>query len=665
MSKVRWTKDGVTIVDGTFVAREEDLKYEVTHDGVLLKLVVNDVADEDAGKYVVKVDEAVSEIDVLVREPPVRVIESLMVPPHVDVVEKADMTVKCRLNRVVDGISFVKDGQPLLEDDSSKYNVFISAATGDCVLTVRRLSVSDTGYYGVSTPDAGLIEEIPISVREFVFATPLQDHRAFEGEAALLACRVSREEAEVEWTLDGEPVVADGERVEILVEGLKRGLEISESRPSDAGLVECILENGTRTACNLFVEEPPIMFVTDLEPQVSAEKGEARFWIRVKGPAGRHVAKWTRDGQPVLAGKRMKMTLEEDDSILRLLISDVIMKDAGLYKVALGDQSSSARLTVTEMAMDVTKPLTPSLAPEEVLEGKTLSIEAELTKLKGEKQWLKDGAILTQSTKHVMEVRGNTCKLTLTSLNMEDTGEYALVVGDIKTSTYVSVKRHPLTVKKPLSPRSISTEFREKEALTLRAVFSRTPESGAWFKDGIQLKFDKRRQPTLEGPRVGLNFASLDVSDSGVYAIRCEDVESKFTLSVIEGPVEIVRPLAGVTLKEKETAEFEIEISRLLDDPKWFVDGKPFLSDERRRISSRGHVHYLTIHELEVEDAGIYAFVAEDKRSEATLSVKELPATFYRGLVDLQKIEEKKKGRESRCPIRKDKSRSLIPRIFR
>ena len=41
-----------------------------------------------------------------------------------------------------------------------------------------------------------------------------------------------------------------------------------------------------------------------------------------------------------------------------------------------------------------------------------------------------------------------------------------------------------------------------------------------------------RRQPTLEGPRVGLNIASLVATDAGVYAIRCEDVESKFTLSV-------------------------------------------------------------------------------------------------------------------------------------
>ena len=45
-----------------------------------------------------------------------RVVESLMVPPHIDVVEKSDMVLKCRLNRVVDGIVFVKDGQSL-EDD--------------------------------------------------------------------------------------------------------------------------------------------------------------------------------------------------------------------------------------------------------------------------------------------------------------------------------------------------------------------------------------------------------------------------------------------------------------------------------------------------------------------------------------------------------------------
>ena len=49
-----------------------------------------------------------------------RVIESLMVPPHVDVVEKADMTVKCRLNRVVDGIAFVKDGQPGIRNRSER-----------------------------------------------------------------------------------------------------------------------------------------------------------------------------------------------------------------------------------------------------------------------------------------------------------------------------------------------------------------------------------------------------------------------------------------------------------------------------------------------------------------------------------------------------------------
>ena len=57
--------------------------------------------------------------------------------------------------------------------------------------------------------------------------------------------------------------------------------------------------------------------------------------------------------------------------------------------------------------------------------------------VRGEKRWLKDGEELTQSAKHVMEVRGNTCKLTLTSLNMADTGEYTLLVGEIKTSTYV------------------------------------------------------------------------------------------------------------------------------------------------------------------------------------------------------------------------------------
>ena len=46
----------------------------------------------------------------------------------------------------------------------------------------------------------------------------------------------------------------DGERIELLVEGLKRGLAINETLPSDAGRVDCILENGTKTSCVLFIE---------------------------------------------------------------------------------------------------------------------------------------------------------------------------------------------------------------------------------------------------------------------------------------------------------------------------------------------------------------------------------------------------------------------------
>ena len=53
------------------------------------------------------------------------------------------------------------------------------------------------------------------------------------------------------------PLRLDGDRVELLVEGLKRGLAINEALPSDAGRVECILENGSKTACDLYVEGKP------------------------------------------------------------------------------------------------------------------------------------------------------------------------------------------------------------------------------------------------------------------------------------------------------------------------------------------------------------------------------------------------------------------------
>ena len=50
-------------------------------------------------------------------EPPVEIIEPLVVASHIDVVENADLTVKCRLDHFIEGISFTKDGQPLLIDE--------------------------------------------------------------------------------------------------------------------------------------------------------------------------------------------------------------------------------------------------------------------------------------------------------------------------------------------------------------------------------------------------------------------------------------------------------------------------------------------------------------------------------------------------------------------
>ena len=44
-----------------------------------------------------------------------------------------------------------------------------------------------SGYYGLFIPDSGVVEEIPVSVREFVFATPLGDQQVRNEDLILIS----------------------------------------------------------------------------------------------------------------------------------------------------------------------------------------------------------------------------------------------------------------------------------------------------------------------------------------------------------------------------------------------------------------------------------------------------------------------------------------------
>lgn len=86
--------------------------------------------------------------------------------------------------------------------------------------------------------------------------------------------------------------------------------------------------------------------------------------------------------------------------------------------------------------------------------------------------------------------------------------------------------------------------------------------------------------------------------------------------------VKIQKELSEIQTFERETASFEVELTHSNVEGMWLKDGNHLKSNNHWRMTTKGHVHSLTIANLSLEDMGTYTFSTENARSSARLIVK-------------------------------------------
>lgn len=86
--------------------------------------------------------------------------------------------------------------------------------------------------------------------------------------------------------------------------------------------------------------------------------------------------------------------------------------------------------------------------------------------------------------------------------------------------------------------------------------------------------------------------------------------------------VKIQKELSEIQTFERETASFEVELTHSNVEGMWLKDGNRLKSNNHCRMTSKGHMHSLTIANLSLEDTGTYTFSTENARTSARLTVK-------------------------------------------
>jgi len=99
-------------------------------------------------------------------------------------------------------------------------------------------------------------------------------------------------------------------------------------------------------------------------------------------------------------------------------------------------------------------------------------------------------------------------------------------------------------------------------------------------------------------------------------------------------------PLSDVSVLEKSTAEFVIELSMPVDKVRWFQDEVEIRPNKKFEFIDDGKVHKLIVKDVDVTDEGQISVLVGDKKSTASLFVQELSPDFVKPLTDVTVSEK-------------------------
>lgn len=148
-----------------------------------------------------------------------------------------------------------------------------------------------------------------------------------------------------------------------------------------------------------------------------------------------------------------------------------------------------------------------------------------------------------------------------------------------------------------------------------------------WLKNGEEIKLDNPDLYEVKAvdTKYSLVLKKAAFEDEGQYKVklRDSDLESTANLSVEEAPLEFVRPLHEVEVKENQTARFECELNRAGEKVRWFKHDKRVEPDNKHIfIEEDGKVHRLILKNVNPEDAAKYYAKTSGPSTSATLYVE-------------------------------------------
>ncbi|XP_054828720.1 immunoglobulin superfamily member 22 [Eublepharis macularius] len=168
-----------------------------------------------------------------------------------------------------------------------------------------------------------------------------------------------------------------------------------------------------------------------------------------------------------------------------------------------------------------------------------------------------------------------------------------------------------------------------------------------WLKDDepLRIQYSLGKYDTKQmGTKYMLHITNVNESDMGTYSVVVGDKKMSAELKVIDEPLKFLADLQPLKITERQTAVFEIRLSKKVPNFTWKFNGKELKRDDKYEIisSEDGLTHTLKIKDARPSDMGEISAEAGQLVTKTELFIQRTPIKFVR---NLKNVRVKEKGK--------------------
>ncbi|KAG7999489.1 Obscurin, partial [Nibea albiflora] len=609
---VRWFKGRTALKSSN--------KYSMKREGKRAQLTIHGLTGMDAGKYrcIAGGSQSTAHVEVEVRT--LKLVKHL---EPVEIEEDGIATYSCELNYVVANVEWLLNNVRLYSNAINRIQHMGTMHS----LTIKKLRPQESRVTFKTGP---LSETTALKVKErpAVFLRSLEDAAGEEQGEVCLQCEISKETVTPVWRKDGMVLTAD-DKYEILQFGKSMALIIHSLSKDDAGQYTCDLGT-SQTKAKVTVHDLHVTIVQRIKTTSVLEGESCTFDCHLSHDLDDEPS-WTINGQAVVTNSRIQVI--NNGCKYKMTIRDAMLTDAGDVVFTIKDLSCRTMLFVKEKPVHIFR----DLLNVKAVPGEDAELSCEISNPDVTIHWLKNGHLIRQGPKYEMSVEKNLARLVIKNSTIRDSGEYCCEAEGVSSRAKLEIRELQHTFARELR----DTQADEKGKVTLECETRRPAKQVSWLRGILELRSGRKYVMRQKGVVLSLTITCLEKSDTDIYVCDVGTMQSRAQLTVQGQKVLILDELEDVECLEGDTVTFRCRICPSdYIGVKWYLDETLLYTNDLNEIQMvPGGYHTLTFRQLARKDTGTISFSAGNKRSYASLLVRERRPTIIKALQDCEAIE--------------------------